>query len=178
MMPYDLRDLASAECHWWIAKCRVPLAPPVLPRIAKHFPTRSKSHTSLRPAAASKAPNPVPSPRVPHVAPFHGAWYNSSMSIEFDATYRSGAIIPNQPLALPENTPIHVVVVEKDAAVPGAKPRAVSLKGLTRDEIIALRPNSPKLTPEEFDAIIEKYSISARSLPPGFSREDIYSDHD
>jgi hypothetical protein len=26
------------------------------------------------------------------------------MSLEFDATYRAGAIVPNQPLALPENT--------------------------------------------------------------------------
>ena len=100
------------------------------------------------------------------------------MSIEFDATYRAGAIVPNQPLALPENTPIHVVVVEKDAAAPRGNPRGISLKGLTRDEIIALRPKSPKLTPEEFDAIIDKYSVSVGSLPPDFSREDIYSDHD
>lgn len=100
------------------------------------------------------------------------------MSIEIDATYRAGAIYPNQPLALPDNTPVRVVVVEKDSAVSGANPRGVSLKGLTRDEIIALRPKSPKLTPEEFDAIIEKYSISVGSLPPDFSREDIYSDHD
>jgi hypothetical protein len=100
------------------------------------------------------------------------------MSIEFDATYRSGAIVPNQPLALPDNTPVHVVIIEKDSAVPAAKPRGISLKGLTRDEIIALRPKSPKLTPEEFDAIIDKNSIAAPSLPPDFSRDDIYSDHD
>lgn len=100
------------------------------------------------------------------------------MSIEIDATYRAGAIYPDQPLALPENTPVHVVVVEKDTATPGGKPRVVSTKGLTREQIIALRPKSPKLTPEEFDAIIEKHSISAPSLPPDFSREDIYSDHD
>jgi hypothetical protein len=100
------------------------------------------------------------------------------MSIEFDATYRSGAIVPNQPLALPDNTPVRVVVVQKDATTPERNPRGISLKGLTRDEIIAMRPRSPKLTPEEFDAIIEKYSISAPSLPPDFSREDIYSDHD
>jgi hypothetical protein len=28
------------------------------------------------------------------------------------------------------------------------------------------------------DALIEKYSVSVGSLPPDFSREDIYSDHD
>jgi hypothetical protein len=100
------------------------------------------------------------------------------MSIEIDATYRSGAIYPSQPLALPENTPVRVVVVEKDAATPSDQPQAVSLKGLTREQIIALRPKSPKLTPEEFDAIIEKYSVSVGSLPADFSREDIYSDHD
>jgi hypothetical protein len=100
------------------------------------------------------------------------------MSIEFDATYRSGAIVPNHPLALPENTPVRVVVVEKDAASTSDKPRVVSTKGLTREQIIALRPKSPKLTPEEFDAIIDKYSVSVGSLPPDFSREDIYSDHD
>lgn len=95
------------------------------------------------------------------------------MSIEIDAIYRAGAIVPNQPLALPENTPVHVVVVEKNAAA-----RGVSLKGLSRDEIIALRPKSPKFTAEELNALIEKYSVSVGSLPPDFSREDIYSDHD
>lgn len=105
------------------------------------------------------------------------------MSLEFDATYRSGAIVPNQPLALPENTPVHVVVVEKAASASDDKPSGVafkgqSLRGLTREQIIALRPKSPKLTPEEFDAIIDKYSVSVGSLPADFSREDIYSDHD
>jgi len=100
------------------------------------------------------------------------------MSIEIDATYRAGAIYPDQPLALPENTPVHVVVVEKDTAAPSDKPRAVSLKGLSREQIIALRPKSPKFTAEELDALIEKYSVSVGSLPPDFSREDIYSDHD
>jgi hypothetical protein len=48
----------------------------------------------------------------------------------------------------------------------------------SRDEILAKRPQSPKLTPEEFDAILDKYSIAVGSLPPDFSREDIYQDHD
>ena len=95
------------------------------------------------------------------------------MSIEIDATYRAGAIYPNQPLALPENTPVRVVVVEKDV-----RPRVLSTKGLSREEIVAMRPKSPRITPEEFDALIEKYSVSVGSLPPDFSREDIYSDHD
>jgi hypothetical protein len=76
-----------------------------------------------------------------------------------------------------------VVVVEKGAPAPSEKSRVESfkgqsLKGRTREQIIALRPKSPKLTPEEFDAIIEKYSVSVGSLPVDFSREVVYSDHD
>jgi hypothetical protein len=100
------------------------------------------------------------------------------MSLEFDATYRAGAIVPNQPLALPENTPVRVVVVEKAAPGASEQPRGVSLKGLTREQIIALRPKAPKFTAEQLDALIEKYSVSVGSLPVDFSREDIYSDHD
>jgi hypothetical protein len=100
------------------------------------------------------------------------------MSIEFDATYRAGAIVPDQPLALRENTPVRVVVVEKDTAAPGDATRGVSLKGLTREQIITLRPKAPRFTAEQLDAIVEKYSVSVGTLPPDFSREDIYSDHD
>jgi hypothetical protein len=100
------------------------------------------------------------------------------MSIEIDATYRAGAIYPDQPLALPENTPVHVVVVEKDTAAPSDKPRPVSLKGLTREQIIALRPKSPRFTGDELRERIAKHAVSVGSLPLDFSREDIYSDHD
>jgi hypothetical protein len=89
------------------------------------------------------------------------------VTIQFDATFRDGAIHPAEPLNLPENTPVHVVVVPKVAGQP-----------MSREEIIAIRPTSPRITPEEFDALIEKYSVSVGSLPPDFSRADIYSDHD
>ena len=95
------------------------------------------------------------------------------MSIEIDATYRAGAIYPNQPLALPENTPVRVVVVEKDV-----QPRVVSTKGLSREEIIALRPKAPRFTGDELRERIAKHAVSVGSLPLDFSREDIYSDHD
>lgn len=95
------------------------------------------------------------------------------MSIEIDATYRAGAIYPDQPLALPENTPVRVVVVEKEV-----RPRVLSTKGLSRDEIIAMRPKSPRITSEEFRARIAKHAVSVGSLPADFSRADIYSDHD
>jgi hypothetical protein len=93
------------------------------------------------------------------------------MSLEFDATYRDGAIYPDSPLGLPDNTPVHVQVVAKqtDSAAPFPT---------TREEILALRPKSPRITPEEFAAIVAKHSVSVGSLPPDFSREDIYSDHD
>jgi hypothetical protein len=89
------------------------------------------------------------------------------MTIQFDATFRDGAIHPTQPLQLPENTPVHVVVTPKIAGQP-----------MTREEILAIRPKSPRFTAEELDALIEKHSVSVGSLPADFSREDIYSDHD
>ena len=84
------------------------------------------------------------------------------------ATYRDGAFYPDQPLNLPENTPAQVVVVAQPA----------EQEKLSPEDIIARRPKSPKITPEEFEALIEKHSVSVGSLPPDFSRADIYSDHD
>lgn len=89
------------------------------------------------------------------------------MTIDIDAAYRDGAIHPDVPLNLPENTPVRVRLVPKPDPFPK-----------TREEIIAIRPKSPRITPEEFDEIIKKHSVSVGSLPADFSREDIYSDHD
>jgi predicted DNA-binding antitoxin AbrB/MazE fold protein len=86
------------------------------------------------------------------------------MTIE--ATYRDGVFYPTQPITLPENTRVEV-------AVP-----AGLTEPLNREEILALRPKAPKITPEEFEAIIKSNTFSAPSLPHDFSREDIYSDHD
>jgi hypothetical protein len=89
------------------------------------------------------------------------------MSLEFDATYRDGALYPESPLNLPQNAPVHVVVVPKsDAHLP------------TKEETAARRPASPRITSEEFRARIAKYAVRVGTLPPDFSREDIYSDHD
>ena len=89
------------------------------------------------------------------------------MTIDFDATYRDGSIHPDTPLNLPNNTPVRVRVVAKNDAAP-----------LSKEEILFLRPKSPRITPEEFRARIAKYAVKAPPLPPDFSREDIYSDHD
>jgi len=82
------------------------------------------------------------------------------MTIDIDATYRDGAIHPEVPLNLPENTPLHVTVVAKPQ---NEKP---------------VLPPSPRFTAEELRERIAKYGVSVGSLPPDFSREDIYSDHD
>lgn len=94
------------------------------------------------------------------------------MSIEFDATYRDGTLHPDEPLHLAENTPVRVVAVPKTEVFP-PMPFPTS-----REEVLAIRPKSPQITPEEFDAIVAKYSVSVGSLPEDFSRADIYSDHD
>lgn len=89
------------------------------------------------------------------------------MTIDIDATYRDGAIHPETPLNLPDNTPIRVLVLPKPTPFP-----------TTREEILAIRPKSPRFTGEQLDALLEKHSVSVGSLPADFSREDIYSDHD
>ena len=78
-----------------------------------------------------------------------------SMTFLTPATYRGGAIH----LDLPENTPVLVHVVPKPLPFP-----------TMREEILAIRPKSPRITPEEFDALIDKYSVSVGSLPEDFSR--------
>ena len=82
------------------------------------------------------------------------------MSIDIDATYRDGVIYPASPLSLPDNTPVRLVVMSKLQTQP------------------TTLPPSPRFTVEEFRARIDKYGVSVGTLPPDFSREDIYSDHD
>ena len=94
------------------------------------------------------------------------------MTIDIDATYRDGAIYPNAPLNLPNNTPVHVRVAPKTE---GFLPDPFPTK---REEVLAIRPKSPRITSEKFKELVEKYSVSVGSLPVDFSREDIYSDHD
>jgi hypothetical protein len=88
------------------------------------------------------------------------------MTIDIDATYRDGAIHPDTPLNLPNNTPIRVRVL----STAGSKPP-------TNDDNV-VPPKSPRITSEEFRERIAKYAVRVGTLPPDFSREDIYSDHD
>lgn len=89
------------------------------------------------------------------------------MSIDIEATYRDGVIHPQTPLNLPDNTPVRIRVLTKSVPFP-----------TTREEILAIRPKSPRFTAEQLDALIKNFSLSAPSLPDDFSRADIYSDHD
>jgi hypothetical protein len=94
------------------------------------------------------------------------------MAIDIDATYRDGAIHPDVPLNLPDNTPVRVRVVPKPAVFPPTPfPTA-------REEVLAIRPKSPRFTAEQLEELIDKYSVSVGSLPEDFSRADIYSEHD
>jgi predicted DNA-binding antitoxin AbrB/MazE fold protein len=80
------------------------------------------------------------------------------MTIE--ATYRDGVFYPVHPINLPENTRVEVSVAP------------------LREEKTQTPLTSPKITSEEFRARIAKHAASVGTLPPDFSREDIYSDHD
>jgi hypothetical protein len=90
------------------------------------------------------------------------------MTIQVHATYRAGAIHPDFPLALPDNTEVNVVVV----------PVSDPTKRTAREEIEAIRPTAPRFTADELRERLAKSAVRVGSLLPDFSREDIYSDHD
>ena len=73
-----------------------------------------------------------------------------------------------EPLGLPENTEVKVVIMPIERAADAETP----------ENILAIRPKSPKITPEQFDALVKKHAVSVGTLTPDFSREDIYRDHD
>lgn len=86
------------------------------------------------------------------------------MTIE--ATYRDGAFYPTMPISLPENTRVEVRLPTE------------ARKLRTPEEMLAARPQSPRFTSEELRERIAKFGVRVGTLPPDFSREDIYSDHD
>ncbi len=88
------------------------------------------------------------------------------MTIQIHATYRAGAIHPDQPLQLPDNTEVDVIVVP-----------LVAENGES-GEAEAVRPPAPRITVEEMRERLAKYAVSVPPLPPDFSRADIYRDHD
>ena len=83
------------------------------------------------------------------------------MSMHIKGTYRAGLIHPDEPLTLPDDTKVEIVVVSTDAA------RTEVESGPTK-----------RLTSEELEDRIRRFGVSVGNLPSDFSREDIYLDHD
>ena len=85
------------------------------------------------------------------------------MEIHSQGVYKAGVIQPEQPLELPDNTKVRFVLVPEGEpkSSEGADERA-----------------KPPITREELDELILKYGVAVGTLPPDFSRDDIYSDHD
>jgi len=94
------------------------------------------------------------------------------MSIHTQATYRDGVIYPEQPLDLPENTRLDVFVTPLSPQI--AKQRQMADQ---REQPI-VRPAAPRITAQQFGEISKRHAVSVGSLPPDFSRADIYQDHD
>ena len=87
--------------------------------------------------------------------------------IHVHATYKAGLIHPDQPLNLPDNTPVDVTIVANTRD-----------RGSSLGDSEPQRPSSPRITVEELRALLDKYAVSVGSLPADFSRADIYQDHD
>jgi hypothetical protein len=92
------------------------------------------------------------------------------MTIHVHATYRAGAIHPDQPLELPDNTEVQVTIVPVVATAGEGSGEQV--------DIDAIRPKAPRFTAQELHERLAKHAVRVGTLPPDFSREDIYSDHD
>jgi hypothetical protein len=90
------------------------------------------------------------------------------MTLQFHATYRAGAIHPDQPLGLPDNTQVNVTVVPVSD---------IDKRGMVA-EIELVSPEAPRFTADELRERLGRSPVRVGSLPPDFSREDIYNDHD
>jgi predicted DNA-binding antitoxin AbrB/MazE fold protein len=82
------------------------------------------------------------------------------------AIYENGVFKPLQPVALPEATEVEFV------------PRPVAPTGAHPVEGCFL--SHPNPSPEEFRRILDEMASfpPGKVLPPDFSRDDIYDDHD
>ncbi len=91
--------------------------------------------------------------------------YNTHMSIHIHGTYKAGVIYPEQPLALPDDTKVELVVT--------------TISNVSESKVDNHRPQAPQISVEELRERIRRYSVAAgSSLPADFSRDDIYDDHD
>jgi predicted DNA-binding antitoxin AbrB/MazE fold protein len=78
------------------------------------------------------------------------------------AVYENGVFKPTQPVALPEATEVEFV------------PRLVN------QSVELTFISDPNLSIEEFEKLLDEIAAlpPTKVLPPDFSREDIYDDHD
>jgi predicted DNA-binding antitoxin AbrB/MazE fold protein len=83
------------------------------------------------------------------------------MGEQFEAVVDHGVLKPVVPLNLPENSRVRLTVIQEPVPVETAQPPTQSGSQL-----------------DSFDAELESLLFSGPSLPPDFSRADIYADHD
>ena len=88
------------------------------------------------------------------------------MAIHIQATYENGVLRPNEPLDLPNCTPVHVTVVPQNERLGES------------DDLEETLPDRPPITVEQFERIMSQGVIRAGTLSLSFDRDDIYSDHD
>jgi predicted DNA-binding antitoxin AbrB/MazE fold protein len=82
------------------------------------------------------------------------------------AIYENGVFKPKEPVALPESCEVEF------------EPRIVNPEGTQSPYPTFI--SDPNPTPEEFRRILDEMAKSppGKTLPPDFSRADIYDDHD
>ena len=82
------------------------------------------------------------------------------------AVYENGVFKPKEPVALPEACEVEF------------EPRIILAPG--SNEITPMFLSDPNLTPEEFGRLLDAMASrpQGKTLPPDFSRDDIYDDHD
>ena len=94
------------------------------------------------------------------------------MSLQIDAIYESGVLRPLEPLALPNQARVKLTV---DVQVPSDS--AHEATGLSNSVREGGGENGRKAD-AAFGEELEPLLFDGPSLPPDFSRADIYADHD
>ena len=89
------------------------------------------------------------------------------MSIHIHGTYKAGVIYPEQPLALPDDTKVELVVTTSPVGEPD-----------TNTAERAPSSDAPRISNEELEDRLRRFGVSVGTLPVDFSRADIYDDHD
>ena len=93
------------------------------------------------------------------------------MSERIDAIFDHGVLKPLGPLSLPDKARVKVIVETptSDSAEQVARPKKVDDEGEASNGGVAV---------SDFDVELDALLFNGPSLPPDFSRADIYADHD